>query len=52
MIKAVFFDWVDTLAHPEPDRHEVLHRVAQEMRVKISLKSGKIALNCQAKKLG
>ena len=35
MIKAVFFDWIGTLAHPEPDRYEVLHRVAQEMGVEL-----------------
>ncbi|TET18017.1 MAG: hypothetical protein E3J75_01090 [Dehalococcoidia bacterium] len=35
MIKAVFFDWVDTLAHPEPDKHEVVHQVAQGLGVEL-----------------
>jgi len=35
MIRAVFFDWAGTLAHPEPDRHEVIYRVAQEVEVKL-----------------
>ena len=37
MIKAVFFDWLDTLARPEPDRQEVVHRAAQELGVELSL---------------
>jgi len=37
MIKAVFFDWSDTMAHPEPDRHVVVHCAAQELGVKLSL---------------
>jgi len=32
MVKAVFFDWMNTLAHPEPDRHEYYCRVARELR--------------------
>jgi len=35
MIKAVFFDWVRTLAHPEPDSHEVVYQVAQGLGVKL-----------------
>jgi len=35
MIKAVFFDWFNTLAHPEPDRHELFSRVAQELGVEL-----------------
>jgi len=37
VIKAVFFDWLDTLARPEPDRQEVVHRAAQELGVELSL---------------
>jgi HAD superfamily hydrolase (TIGR01509 family) len=33
--KAVFFDWMNTLAHPEPDRHESFHRVAKEVGVEL-----------------
>ena len=36
MIKAVFFDWLNTIAHPEPDRHELFSRVAQELGVELS----------------
>jgi len=35
MIKAVFFDWLDTVAHPEPDRHELFYQVAQELGVEL-----------------
>ena len=35
-IKAVFFDWLGTLAHPEPDRHELFYQVAQELGVELS----------------
>ena len=35
MIKAVFFDWVGTLAHYEPNRHEVVHQVAQGFGVEL-----------------
>ena len=34
-IKAVFFDWVGTLAHPEPDRHESVYQVAQGLGVEL-----------------
>jgi len=36
MIKAVFFDWMNTLAHPEPDRHEQYCQTARELGIKIS----------------
>jgi len=36
MIKAVFFDWMNTLAHPEPDRHELYCQVAQELGIELS----------------
>ncbi len=35
MIKAVFFDWLNTIAHPEPDRHELFSRVAQELGIEL-----------------
>ena len=37
MIKAVFFDWSDTLAHPEPNRHEIVHCAARELGVELPL---------------
>jgi len=37
VIKAVFFDWSDTLAHPEPNRQEVVRRAAQELGVELPL---------------
>ncbi len=36
MIKAVFFDWLNTIAHPQPDRHELFSQVARELGVEIS----------------
>ena len=36
MIKAVFFDWLNTLAHPEPDRHEYYCQVARELGIELS----------------
>jgi len=36
MIKAVFFDWMNTLAHPEPDRHEQYCQAARELGIKLS----------------
>ena len=36
MIKAVFFDWLNTLAHPEPDRHECYCQVARELGMELS----------------
>ena len=36
MIKAVFFDWMNTLAHPEPDRHEYYCQVARELGIELS----------------
>ncbi len=35
MIKAVFFDWVVTLAHPEPDSHEIVHQVAKGLGIEL-----------------
>ena len=35
MIKAVFLDWSETLARPEPDRQEAVHRAAQESGVEL-----------------
>ena len=37
MIKAVFFDWVGTLSHPEPDRDEGIHKAAWELGVDLPL---------------
>ena len=37
MTKAVLFDWVGTLAHPEPDRPVVLARSAREVGVSLPL---------------
>jgi len=37
MIKAVFFDWVGTLSHPEPDRDESIHKAAREIGVELPL---------------
>jgi len=36
VIKAVFFDWMNTLAHPEPDRHEYYCQVARELGIELS----------------
>lgn len=36
MIKAVLFDWIGTLAHPEPDRHELFAWAARELGVSLS----------------
>ncbi len=36
MIKAVFFDWLNTIAHPKPDRHELFSQVAQELGIVLS----------------
>jgi putative hydrolase of the HAD superfamily len=36
MIKAVLFDWIGTLAHPEPDRPELFSRAARELGVSLS----------------
>ncbi|MBA7666347.1 Phosphoglycolate phosphatase [subsurface metagenome] len=35
MIKAIFFDWVGTLAHPEPDSHEIVQQVAKGLGVEL-----------------
>ena len=37
MIKAVFFDWVGTLSHPEPDRDENIHNAARELGIELPL---------------
>lgn len=31
MIKAVFFDWLNTIAHAEPDRHVLFSQIAKEL---------------------
>ena len=36
MIKAVFFDWMNTLTHAEPDRHEQFCQAAQELGIELS----------------
>ena len=38
-IKAVFFDWMGTVAHPEPDRHELFSQLARELGVELSPQS-------------
>jgi putative hydrolase of the HAD superfamily len=35
--KAVFFDWVGTLSHPKPDRHESIHRAACDLGLELPL---------------
>jgi len=35
MTKAVLFDWLNTVAHPEPDRHILFSQIAQEMGVEL-----------------
>jgi len=37
VIKAVFLDCLGTIAHPEPDRHENIHQVAQGLGVELPL---------------
>lgn len=36
MIKAVFFDWMNTLTHAEPDRHEQFCQIAHELDFELS----------------
>jgi REG-2-like HAD superfamily hydrolase len=36
VIKAVFFDWMNTLTHAEPDRHEQFCQIAQELGIELS----------------
>ena len=36
MIKAIFFDWMNTLTHAEPDRHEQFCQIARELGVDLS----------------
>jgi putative hydrolase of the HAD superfamily len=35
MIRAVFFDWLNTLAHPEPERHEIYRLTYREFGAKL-----------------
>ena len=35
MIKAVFFDWLNTLVHPEPERHEIYLRTYRRFGVEL-----------------
>ena len=37
MIRAVLFDWMGTLAHPEPDRPVIIARMAKEAGVSLPL---------------
>ena len=34
--KAVFFDWLNTIAHPQPDRHEIYSQVLPEFGIQPS----------------
>jgi HAD superfamily hydrolase (TIGR01549 family) len=36
VIKAVFFDWMNTLTHAEPDRHEQFCQITRELGVDLS----------------
>ena len=36
MIKAALFDWMNTLTHAEPDRHEQFCQAAQELGIELS----------------
>jgi len=36
MIKAAFFDWLNTLAHPQPDRHELFYQLARQLGVEVA----------------
>lgn len=36
MIKAVLFDWMNTLTHAEPDRHEQFCQAAKELGIELS----------------
>ena len=36
MVKAVFFDWMNTLVHPEPDRHELYCQAFRELGIELS----------------
>jgi len=38
VIRAVFFDWLNTLVHPEPERHEIYLRTYHEFGVELDLK--------------
>jgi len=36
IIKAVFFDWMNTLTHAEPDRHEQFCQIGRELGIELS----------------
>ena len=36
MVKAVFFDWMSTLVHPEPERHELYCQAFRELGIELS----------------
>jgi FMN phosphatase YigB (HAD superfamily) len=36
VIKAIFFDWVNTLVHMEPDRHVISAQVCREFGIEVS----------------
>ncbi len=38
MIKAVFFDWLNTLVHPEPERHEIYLRTYRKFGAELDVK--------------
>lgn len=38
MIKAAFFDWLNTLVHPEPERHEIYLRTYCEFGAELDVK--------------
>ncbi len=46
MIKAVFFDWFNTLVHYEPPRQELYTRILQELGISVTLK--KLMLGIQS----
>jgi putative hydrolase of the HAD superfamily len=35
MIKAIFFDWMNTLTHAEPDRHDQFCQIARELGISL-----------------
>ena len=35
MIKAVFFDWLNTIARPQPERHILFSQIAREMGIEL-----------------
>ncbi len=36
MIKAIFFDWMNTITHADPDRHEQFCQIARELDLELS----------------